>query len=746
MRLISWCNKLIKFGFILLFTFVPLLVTKWNYELFEYNKMMAVYALTALITGAWITKMIAQKELRIVRTSFDIPIILFVLSQLVSAIFSMDPHVSWFGYYSRFNGGMWSVISYVLLFYAFVSNFASGDTYHVSSKKKTQQTVTLPDTGYGMPNDIIVFLKSSLITVTLVALFGVLERMGIDKHIWVQDVQNRVFSTLGQPNWLAAYLISFTPLAMVFAIQSLTTKGKTTLRSWITFGVYAVLNALFFITLLYTRSRSGLLGLAVADVIFWGILFLSSPRRRGSQTTKSIPDQVGNDIVKPIIILHVLFALIVLFNGTNIAQVDKFVTIQGWKNLVHKVTNQQSNKVTTTNTGYTAPALESGGTESGVIRKYVWQAAVTAWKSSLKTKLIGTGTETFAFAFYQYRPVAHNLTSEWDFLYNKAHNEYLNYLATTGVLGLISYLLFIGSFILWIIRRQSHADTQPAMQTNDMIILALFAGWASYLVTNFFGFSVVVTQIGFFLFPALALGLAQSGEHTVFRKSLNPPTWFIWIPGILTLWTIASIGSFWYADTLYAAGYQFDRANMYGQAIPTLVRATTINPNEPMYHDELASSYATLAVAAMNAENATQAAQLAQLALAESDKALHISAKNVNFLKTRTKVYYTLSPIDAALNRAAIRTLEQAAILSPNDPKIYYNLAILSGREKLNDQAVQYLLKAKALKKDYRDAYYALSAFYEDMRNKDAAKAILQEYLTRINPNDSQFKELLNAK
>ena len=102
MSLATWADRIIRWGFYLLFGLVPLLLTPWNYELFEYNKMMAVYALTILIVGAWIIKMISGKEFRIAKTPLDIPIALFVTSQLVSSLFSMDPHVSWFGYYSRF--------------------------------------------------------------------------------------------------------------------------------------------------------------------------------------------------------------------------------------------------------------------------------------------------------------------------------------------------------------------------------------------------------------------------------------------------------------------------------------------------------------------------------------------------------------------------------------------------------------------------------------------------------------------
>jgi hypothetical protein len=85
--------------------------------------MMITYALAAIIGGAWVVKMIAEKEFKIVRTPLDIPILLFVASQLVSSIFSMDPHVSWLGYYSRFNGGMWSIFTYVLLYYALSVRF-----------------------------------------------------------------------------------------------------------------------------------------------------------------------------------------------------------------------------------------------------------------------------------------------------------------------------------------------------------------------------------------------------------------------------------------------------------------------------------------------------------------------------------------------------------------------------------------------------------------------------------------------
>ncbi|MBP7832915.1 MAG: hypothetical protein KA035_04060, partial [Candidatus Levybacteria bacterium] len=56
------------------------------------------------------------------RTPLDIPIALFLLSQILSTTFSMDPYVSFWGYYTRFNGGLLSLISYIFLYYAFAAN------------------------------------------------------------------------------------------------------------------------------------------------------------------------------------------------------------------------------------------------------------------------------------------------------------------------------------------------------------------------------------------------------------------------------------------------------------------------------------------------------------------------------------------------------------------------------------------------------------------------------------------------
>src|SRR5262249_48899139 len=150
-----------------------------------------VYAGTIIIALAWANICILEKKIIWKRTIFDIPILLFLGSQILSTIFSMNIHTSLFGYYSRFNGGLFSVFSYIFLYYMFVT-FVS-------------------------PKQIKNYISSLITGGILSALYAFPEHFGhspsclifsgkFDDACWVQDVKTRVFGTFGQPNWLAAYI------------------------------------------------------------------------------------------------------------------------------------------------------------------------------------------------------------------------------------------------------------------------------------------------------------------------------------------------------------------------------------------------------------------------------------------------------------------------------------------------------------------------------------------------------------
>src|SRR3989344_31341 len=204
-------QRIITWGFYILFFVTPLFFLPFNNELFEYNKMMLVYVLTSIITVIWLIKMVNLQSFIFNRTPLDIPIILFLLSQILSTVLSIDQHTSIFGYYSRSNGGLLSIISYILLYYALISNFTK--------------------------EQVLKFLKVAVLGGVAVSLYAIPEHFGLSPSCviltqtltadcWVQDVQARVFATLGQPNWLAAYLGMLIFPSLYFVLTEKTTLQK----------------------------------------------------------------------------------------------------------------------------------------------------------------------------------------------------------------------------------------------------------------------------------------------------------------------------------------------------------------------------------------------------------------------------------------------------------------------------------------------------------------------------------------
>lgn len=696
-RPVKICNLIIESSFYLLFFLIPLIMTPWSYELFEFNKILTVYFLTIIIITAWISRMILEKRFLFPKTFWNIPLFIFLGTQFLSFLFSIDRHVSFWGYYSRFNGGLLSTITYSLLYWAFIANM---------NHKKT-----------------LLSLFSLGASAVIVGAYGIAEHFGIDAQFWVQDVQSRVFSTLGQPNWLAAWLIALLPLTWALIINQwpLKKSGFLNWRFWLSF----LLSLILLLCFIYTKSRSGLLGLTTAFIIFWAVI--------GWLTKKEI-----KKLLQPFLVITILIIVTNLLINTP------------WQPRFFQKNNQDRATVQEQ-----VPTMESGGTESGEIRKIVWKGALNVW---LHSPFLGTGPETFAFSYYWYRPIEHNTVSEWDFLYNKAHNEYLNYLATTGTIGFLGYLGLIGSYFFWNLKTfkgtswfknfgtKKKTDKEVLFSTKIILFsglqVGLLAGFASILVTNFFGFAVVPVSFLFFLFPALAFSLNRhedknSDEEQLKIKPVATKIQLVFLSLVLVIALFLLWGTlrWWRADKDFALGEKLNKSGQISEAFNDLQKAIKIRPYEPIYYDELSLASASLAVGAFQQEQATLSAQLADLAIEASNKSLTISPFNVNFWKNRTRVFYTLAEINESYQQQSLAALTQANKLAPTDAKILYNLALVYNKLNQKDLAIQTLEETIKLKPNYDHARYALALFYEEKGELAKAKEQLEYIVTKITPN-----------
>jgi putative inorganic carbon (hco3(-)) transporter len=700
-------QKIIFFLFALLFFFVPLILWPYTSEVFEFNKMLLTYALGASIVSAWIARSIIEKKLIFRRTMLDIPLLIFVATQLVSTLFSIDALSSWFGYYSRFNGGLLSTVTYSLLYWAYVSNMTAKSTAKIIS----------------------ILLASAL----LVCIYGILQHFGIDKNIWIQDVQSRIFSTLGQPNWLAAWLVALIPLTWSLALnsklESLNSKPHLKL-----YWLYYFLSAVFFITILYTKSRSGLLGFVVASAVFW-LYTLATDRFKHW---------------KEFVIFNLSFVILSLVIGTQYSP-----------NIIQML---DTNRTLPSETLVQGPALEVGGTESGTIRKIVWSGALDIWKNY---PVFGTGVETFAFSYYKFRPVEHNLVSEWDFIYNKAHNEYLNMAANSGSVGVISYLVLILFSGFQIMKISKNSKLQESKQISSIKLgnsknylgqleqlqisslkVGILAGYVSLLVTNFFGFSVVPTQLIFFLFPAFAVTLTLQGKvlpGLSIKKVSGRQKAGMLIIASFTLMLFYLIFNYWKADTLYTKGKEHAGAKSWQKAEQYLIEALRISPNQAIYRNELATIYTQIALMLDQNKQTEDALIYSQKAIEESAIAVAASPANVNLKRARFGIFVMLSSIDQNHILSGKDVLIEAIDQAPTDPKLHYNLGLIYARTGQKDLALSTLAKTVELKSNYKEARLAYAILLKESGESVEAKNQLLYILEFIDPNDSLTKQTLEA-
>lgn len=720
---ISWCYHV-------LFFVTPLLFTWFNEELFEFNKMLFVYAMALIIGGLWLAQMAMHRQFVWKKTVFDLPIAFFILSQLVSTIFSIHPPTSIFGYYTRFHGGLLSTFAYTVLFAVFVQKISAKRIWDYF---KTLAVTSLIVSFVAIPEHFghsfsCILINSSHLSQNL-PLSEVLSPsqlwLSYNADCWIQDVQNRVFATFGQPNWLAAFAITLLP---VFTICAALRAGK---ERWL----YSITSWALMLDLLFSKSRSGILGLVVGTIWFAVLALMWMKKDLAQKNQKDWSTEVKNVFTQ--------------FRSTGVvaAGIILLAIIFGTPYTPSLLSLIQKTPTPPPETTPVANRLEVGGTDSGEIRKIVWRGALDVWK---RYPLFGSGVETFAYSYYQDRPMEHNTISEWDFLYNKAHNEFLNFLATTGLFGLITYCVLLGSFLGY----PAYMAIRNRQNTTQLsaFLISVSAGVVALSVSNFFGFSTVTVSLLLFLLPAMswllqqpalasqssteaktrvtAASLSKKNQRQLALASENDdqlhPLQWLWpgVVGLIVVLGLLTIWRAWRADYLLARGKQLNQSQQYADGVEALEEAYRIGGGEGIFAEELGETYSMLSIAFAEVNEATAAALYREAAVEKADEMLASNPHHLNFYKTRTRILAALAAQDPTLLPKAEETLLKASELAPTDPKVRYNLGLINLAQGETQQAQADFEQAVAMKPNYEEARMSLAQLY--LENQELPKALDQ--------------------
>lgn len=642
-KLKSYLDQTIYIIFLALAIITPLLFTTQTAEIYEVPKMYFVYFASTILLTLTAAKFVTDKKIKIPTGTVTISFTIFILVQVISTLFSQDKYTSIFGYPTRLNGGLISQFAYFVI-------FASGLISLNAQKAKSLLTA-------------IVFAAVA------VSLWGIPSHFGADPSCLVLtgkltsacwqkefDPTLRIFSTLGQPNWLASYLVLILPISLAFSLFYRQNRAKL---------IFATSSSLILFAIILTNSRAGLLGLLVSLVMF---AFLA-----GIKTIKAN--------TKYIAALGLVFLMISILFGTNLTSRIKDLVLS------QKQTVLEPTQTTTP----TQSSLTSGGTESSQIRLIVWRGAIDVFKNS---PLLGTGPETFVSSYYKFRPTAHNQTTEWQFFYNKAHNEFLNYAANTGLLGLLSYLAFLIVTILTIFK----------LKNTTIVQKSTISGITGYLLTIFFGFSTVATQTVFFLIVTAALSDKISFTAIGLNPLKNPLIQKI--PIAITLLVGLFITTL-FARLYFAEALTRRAQNSSGtQELIAYRNAITTSPvNNPYLTSDFAYSIASYVSEITNSQSKSKL--ITEVDNLEKE-ASNISPNNYLINQRIAKTYLLVSQEDPVYQKEANFYGNKLTQMAPTNPESYLILGKIQVLADQTDQAIASIKKVLELKPDYIEAQQLL--------------------------------------
>lgn len=628
-------DKLIYITYLTAAVITPLIFTTKNTEIYEVPKMFFIYTAAAIVFFPTAVKFTIQHKITLPTDRATLAFAIFVVVQILSTFLSTDRYTSVFGYPTRLNGGLLSTVAYFVLF--------TGILININSERA--KTIILA----------VVF------TAVAVSLWGIPSHFGYDpscfvltgqlnSSCWLKDFdpQLRIFSTFGQPNWLASYLVLILPIPFILALITKTQKQ-------IVFSITAII---IYWAIILTNSRAGLIGLAISLVVSSAVV--------GKKQIKSN--------IKPFLVMLIAFLVITFTFADFIAQ------------RLPQTPNQNSPAPEETTNQTAPPTPQTLGTESGKIRLIVWQGALEVWKN---WPVLGPGPETFVNTYYLYRPSSHNHTSEWEYFYNKTHNEFLNYLSSSGIAGLLSYTALLIAITLELLKSNKKDGLSHSMQK------AALAGTFGYLATIFFGFSTVATQATFTLIIGSTLVL---GGNIKF-KEIELPYLKSGILSYFKILFLLILCSFTLTSTarLYMANVEEKKAETSSipRSLLSLTNAITISPVSNPY--QIADFAYETALYSKNIEDQKNREITVSESKTAARRALELAPNNYLITQKVAKAYVVLAENEDVKGDAK-QVAEKLSQLAPNYAPAFLTKAqiyTMTGDEELAQEAINRALEFK---------------------------------------------------
>lgn len=449
-------DLLIEFSYLAVIFFVPLWFAYLfpTHNIFEFNKLIIFKILVYLLLFFTILKIIfygsrlTWSPLKFFKKYWLVPTI-FIIGLSLTLLSSLNPTLSFYGIVERQSG----LVSYLFYFLWFI--LVSFNVLTVNNQGGASSSGNNDQVGRNLKRAVITIVISA----SLVALYGILQILGIDFLTWPEApwLTHRIFSTFGQPNFLASWLLLVIPLSLYLFLVS---------HRLLTKFVCLLAFSSQLLVLFLTGSRGGLLALLFISVLFLIYLLIRASWSRRQKY------------------LIVLFFIILTFFSLGI--LDSYS-----HGRVRQLTN-----------------FSQG---SSGVRLNIYKAAGSA---IMIRPLWGYGLENEEEVFIKYYLPDWGVYGDVGQSTDRAHNLILDILLSTGIYGLIIYSFYYYFFFNLV---------KDNLKNNwrRSLTLALGLGAAGYLFSLLFGFAIVAAEVYFWLFLALLVVINFTGNRGLAVKTIS---------------------------------------------------------------------------------------------------------------------------------------------------------------------------------------------------------------------------------
>ena len=336
-----------------------------------------------------------------------------------------------------------------------------------------------------------------------------------------------------------------------------------------------------------------------------------------------------------------------------------------------------------------------------------------------KNPVLGSGPNKFLNDWLLFKSDGINNTIFWNFDFSYGVGIIPTFITTTGILGMISWIIFFGLF-LYIGFKNIFIKVGNSF-SRYLIVSSFLASLYLWIVNVFYVPSAVIFFLTFF-FTGLFISVLAS-ENLIPLKRLaflsDSRRNFIFV-SILAIIIISSItGSYVYFQKFFSNIYfqkslnSLNGSGNLDDAERYAVKAASFSKSDSYYRllsdISLArlnslSSRKDLTKEALN----NQFQSIFQNMIKSSKAAIDYDGLNYQNYLTAGRVYESIVPMEGAY-KIAYENYNKALSLNPKSPLINLTLARLETSNKNNIKAKEYAIKSLQLKNNYTDAVFLLA-------------------------------------